>query len=579
MPLWRRHRLEEVLPGVEQMGPWIFNLWRDDAHPRGIYRRATLEEFRKAEPAWETVLDIDALAKREDTPWVFHGMKCLPPEYQKCLVSLSPGGGDADEVREFDPEALAFVPDGYFVPTAKTSTAWRDADSLFIGTDFGPGSLTDSGYPRQVRLWSRGTPRAHAPVLFESKPESVGVNGYRLRSDGGDVDLVADSRTFWETDYYQLLQDGSLHRLELPTTARIKNVSAGRLIVRLHDDWQRGDRKFPRDSILLADPGAMTRFAEHEVVLPIVVVSELESKRHHPELGFFAREALRRLALVGLSASAAVRAPVPAARTRSASRHPTPSLPAPRISPAKRSGSEKRVCSKRTKRPHVRRRPAGVTSAPPARGGSAVPGEGVVTGSARGLAAVEMRRERAIRHRDLLGEGRAAVPREVRQHVVPRVGVHVAELERGAVLRLLDEFGIHVSADGRAHLHEDLAVEAAVRVHDRAHVEVRRRHVPDGTLGSERVVGSARHEGVGIGRFLGCPRRARRRRQHELALRDRVGGRRALCLVAPRARRQSGGCEHEPGGEHPRHRLVIPATAPECQCALPPLDAGAGRRA
>src|SRR5215210_1016002 len=48
-------------------------------------------------------------------------------------------------------------------------------------------------------------------------------------------------------------------------------------------------------SVLLADPGAMRRFAEHEVVLPVVVITELEAKRHHPELGYFARTALRHL--------------------------------------------------------------------------------------------------------------------------------------------------------------------------------------------------------------------------------------------------------------------------------------------
>ncbi|WP_336049914.1 PhoH family protein [Streptomyces sp. CA2R101] len=48
-------------------------------------------------------------------------------------------------------------------------------------------------------------------------------------------------------------------------------------------------------SVLLADPGAMARFDEHEVVLPVVVVTELEAKRHHPELGYFARQALRLL--------------------------------------------------------------------------------------------------------------------------------------------------------------------------------------------------------------------------------------------------------------------------------------------
>ena len=48
-------------------------------------------------------------------------------------------------------------------------------------------------------------------------------------------------------------------------------------------------------SVLLSDPRAMLRFAEHNVVLPIVVITELEAKRHHPELGFFARSALRLL--------------------------------------------------------------------------------------------------------------------------------------------------------------------------------------------------------------------------------------------------------------------------------------------
>nr|WP_206444201.1 PhoH family protein [Nocardioides sp. KC13] len=48
-------------------------------------------------------------------------------------------------------------------------------------------------------------------------------------------------------------------------------------------------------SVLLSDPKAMTRFAEHQVVLPVVVITELEGKRHHPELGYFARSALRQL--------------------------------------------------------------------------------------------------------------------------------------------------------------------------------------------------------------------------------------------------------------------------------------------
>ena len=160
-PLYQELRREALaaldspsrLPGVNQMGPWIYNFWKDDQHPRGIYRRATLEELRKPNPAWEVVLDVDDLAKREGKPWVFHGMDCLPPEYRECLVSLSPGGGDADEVREFDPKSLAFEPQGFSLPTAKSNVAWRDADSAL----------------RRHRLWAWVAHQlglsAHGPAL------------------------------------------------------------------------------------------------------------------------------------------------------------------------------------------------------------------------------------------------------------------------------------------------------------------------------------------------------------------------------------------------------------------------------
>ena len=244
------------LPQIVQRGPWIYTFWKDDKHPRGIYRRATLDEFRKPEPAWQVVLDVDALAAKEGKPWVFHGMDCLQPTYKRCLVELSPGGGDAVEVREFDNETLAFVPDGFALPTAKTNIGWRDADTVFVGTDFGPGSLTDSGYPRIVKLWKRGTPIGEARTIYEGKQTSVSVNGYRMRSDGGDVDLVSESPDFWTNSYQQLVGD-KLEKLDLPATANVSDLFRGRLIVSLKDDWQRGGQTFKQDSVLIADPAAL----------------------------------------------------------------------------------------------------------------------------------------------------------------------------------------------------------------------------------------------------------------------------------------------------------------------------------
>ena len=241
------------IPAVSIEGGWIYNFWKDAEHPRGLYRRTTLAELRKSAPRWETVLDIDALATKEGKPWVFHGMDCLPPEYLKCLVTLSPGGTDADEVREFDAKALKFVEGGFALPVAKSNVAWRDANTLFVGTDFGPGSLTDSGYPRIVKLWKRGTPLSAATTLHEGETGSVSAYGYRLRSDEGDIDLVGEGIDFWNNAYHQLA-DGQLRRLHLPTSAQVRDIFRGRLVVSLTEDWKTGGRTLKAGSVVIADP-------------------------------------------------------------------------------------------------------------------------------------------------------------------------------------------------------------------------------------------------------------------------------------------------------------------------------------
>ncbi|MFM8704893.1 MAG: S9 family peptidase, partial [Planctomycetia bacterium] len=139
---------KEKIPFVTKIGDRFYNFWRDATNPKGVWRRATLEEYRTPEPAWETVLDIDALARAEGENWVWHGATVLEPQDRLCLVSLSRGGADADVVREFDLVTKTFVTGGFTTPEAKSRVAWRNQNSLFVATDFGPGSLTTSGYPR-----------------------------------------------------------------------------------------------------------------------------------------------------------------------------------------------------------------------------------------------------------------------------------------------------------------------------------------------------------------------------------------------------------------------------------------------
>ncbi|HET7706518.1 MAG TPA: prolyl oligopeptidase family serine peptidase [Thermoanaerobaculia bacterium] len=240
------------VPNVDYHGRYLYNLWKDAAHPRGLYRRTTLDELRKPSPAWTTVLDIDAMSKRDDKRWVFKNMSCLPPAERRCLVSLSAGGGDAVEIREFDSETLQFVDDGFFLPEAKSNVAWIDENAIFVGTDFGAGSRTESGYPRIVKRWKRGTPLSAAETLYEGAPSSVSVSGRRIRTESGDIDLIEEGLSFWNRK--RLLVEGStLRPLALPETALIEGGLRGRLVVALQDRWN----EYAAGSVLLVDPKTM----------------------------------------------------------------------------------------------------------------------------------------------------------------------------------------------------------------------------------------------------------------------------------------------------------------------------------
>ena len=243
------------VPSLAWHGGFLYNLWKDESHQRGLYRRTSPEELRGGSPRWTTVLDVDDLSRREGKRWVFKGMTCLPPQERRCLVSLSPGGGDAVEIREFDAAALRFVEGGFFLPLAKSGASWVDEDSLLVETDFGPGTLTESGYPRIVKLWKRGTPLADAPAVHEVPAQSVRVAAFRLRTDGAPIDLVIDRKTTWSGSVSQRI-DGTLHPLALPETANVVDAFEGRLVIRLQDDWKRDGAVIPAGSVILADPAA-----------------------------------------------------------------------------------------------------------------------------------------------------------------------------------------------------------------------------------------------------------------------------------------------------------------------------------
>ena len=220
------------------MGDQVTNLWRDADNPRGLWRTATLDSYLAGSPEWRTLIDVDQLGEDEGQSWVWHGANCLAPEYTRCLVSLSPGGTDADVVREFDIATGAFVEGGFTLPEAKSNVAWYDENTLFVGTDEGAGSLTDSGYPRLVKLWERGTDFAQARLIAEGEQTDISMNGFSVLDGETRYRFVRRGPSFWTSEYALVTDDGDTVPLPLPEDAEFEAVLGGFVIGKLNSPME-----------------------------------------------------------------------------------------------------------------------------------------------------------------------------------------------------------------------------------------------------------------------------------------------------------------------------------------------------
>ncbi len=255
----------EQIPYVSRRGDWLYNLWRDADNPRGLWRRTTLAEYRKAEPVWETVIDIDALGRAEGENWVWGGAICLGPAYRRCLVSLSRGGADAQVVREFDTVAKRFVEGGFSLPEAKSTVDWIDADHLYVGTDFGPGSMTRSGYPRVIKRWTRGQPLAGATTVFEAGPDDVYAYASVDATPGYERTVFGRAVDFYRV-HLSLLQGDKLSEIDKPLDAKLA-FHRDLVMIELRSDWTLGDRIWPKGSLLVGDAAVYLKGDRHLTAL------------------------------------------------------------------------------------------------------------------------------------------------------------------------------------------------------------------------------------------------------------------------------------------------------------------------
>lgn len=242
------------IPYVRRRGDYLYNFWRDAANPRGLWRRTTLDSYRTDSPDWDVVIDLDELARADDENWVWGGANVIEPHHTRALISLSRGGSDAVVVREFDLVARKFVGsdgNGFELPEAKTRIGWEDDDTVLVGTDFGAGSLTESGYPRIVKRWRRGQDLAQAETVFSGSATDVVVAAGRDRTPGFERTLVSRAIDFFNDEVYEL-REGELIRIDAPTDASV-SVHRQWILIDLRTDWDTGTASYRAGSLLAAD--------------------------------------------------------------------------------------------------------------------------------------------------------------------------------------------------------------------------------------------------------------------------------------------------------------------------------------
>ena len=237
------------LPYVRRRGDRVYNFWKDATHPRGIWRRTTLANYRQEQPEWEVVFDLDALAMAEKEDWTWAGASTLPGTHDRAMLSLSRGGSDATVLREFDLGTKSLIEDGFSLPVAKGDADWLDRDTLLLSSSFGEGMATRSGYGRTVRLWRRGTDVDEAPILFETDADKMVAWADVDRTTGREEIWFADRPDFFNTRWWIGNRGGPKTFVDLPSDAWLR-AERGWLVVRLRTAWTVKGETYAPDTVL-----------------------------------------------------------------------------------------------------------------------------------------------------------------------------------------------------------------------------------------------------------------------------------------------------------------------------------------
>ena len=233
----------------ETRGNYVYNFWKDENHVRGIWRRALKTDYINGTAKWETILDIDALSKKDNIKWVYKGVSGLRPDYNRFLIKLSKGGGDAIVTKEFDATTKQFIDDGFYIPESKGGASYVDENTLLVSSDFGEGTMTTSGYPNQTKLWKRGTDLKDAQLIHEGNKTDVGSWG-NVMYDGDKKYIVIYQAVTFFTRSAKVWHNNQLVTLDLPEDAAPSGVLNNQLLVNLKSDWEVNGTTYKQGTII-----------------------------------------------------------------------------------------------------------------------------------------------------------------------------------------------------------------------------------------------------------------------------------------------------------------------------------------
>ncbi len=241
------------------LGARAVRFLRDAANPYGLLQ-TTPRNAKGVARVWRTVLDVAELRKREGTALELQayslGNSCLAPAYTRCLLRLSPGGGDDVEIREFDLNKGVFVADGFKMDKSRAFAEWLGPDKLLVAHTLEGAPKTLAGWPASIRIWSRGTPLAQAKSVYEGQASDAVLQISTVGSGAQALGVITRAIDFSNFEVLLVNPNGKPELLPFPRSINslgVLGASSRHVIAQLSQDVTMEGKLFKAETVVAYD--------------------------------------------------------------------------------------------------------------------------------------------------------------------------------------------------------------------------------------------------------------------------------------------------------------------------------------